>query len=123
MLTLLFSLFTTQYILIYIKNKSIKYAVYIYCVGYIMVNNRRSEFDIISKILSLSKGGAKKTEILYKGNLSYTQVQKYLPYLIEKKIIEECTVKNNGGSCKIYKITEKGSILLNDIQKILVYFD
>jgi len=88
-----------------------------------MVNNRRSEFDIISKILTLSKGGAKKTEILYKGNLSYTQVQKYLPYLMEKNIIEEHTVKNNGGSCKIYKITEKGLILLDDLKKILVYFN
>lgn len=88
-----------------------------------MVNNRRSEFDIINKILMLSKGGAKKTEILYKGNLSYTQVQKYLPYLMEKNIIEEHTVNNNGGSCKIYKITEKGLILLEDLKKIMVYFN
>jgi len=52
-----------------------------------MVNNRRSELDIISKILDLSKSGAKKTEILYQGNLSYTQLQSYLPFLLEKETV------------------------------------
>lgn len=47
-----------------------------------MVNTRRSEIEIISKILDLSKSGAKKTEILYRGNLSYMQLQKYLPFLV-----------------------------------------
>jgi len=49
-----------------------------------MVNNRRSEIDIIGEILNLSRDGAKKTEILYQGNLSYTQLQKYLPFLLKK---------------------------------------
>ena len=87
-----------------------------------MVNNRRSEFDIINEILKLSKNGAKKTEILYQGNLSYVQLKNYLLFLIEKEILEEKIVKNGNGYSKIYHITEKGDNLLNDINKTLSYF-
>ena len=85
-----------------------------------MVNCRRSEIEIICEILNLSRNGAKKTEILYQGNLSYTQLQKYLPFLVEKEILEERVVDNGGdSSCKLYGITEKGSSLLGDINKVL----
>ena len=87
-----------------------------------MVNSRRSEFDIISEILKLSNDGARKTEILYQGNLSYTQLQNYLYFLIDKGIIEEKIVSNgNGGMTKIYKSTEKGLNLLSDINKTMSY--
>jgi len=85
-------------------------------------NNRRSAIEIISKILTLSRDGAKKTEILYQGNLSYTQLQGYLPFLLEKNILEENIVENNGSSCKLYSVTEKGLVLLEDIKKVLAYF-
>lgn len=87
-----------------------------------MVNGRRSEFEIIKKILDLSKDGAKKTELLYQGNLSYNQLKSYLFILIEKNILEVLEVKNNGNLSKIYKITKIGYDLLNDINKTLEYF-
>ena len=88
-----------------------------------MFNNRRSEIKIIGEILKLSQGGARKTEILYQGNLSYTQLQGYLPFLLEKNILEENIVDNNGKSCKLYKITEKGLALLEDIKRVLAHFN
>ena len=86
-----------------------------------MVNNRRSELDIVIKILNLSKEGIKKTNIIYKGNLSYTQIQNYLPFLIDKEILEECLIKKKGKNHKIYKITPKGLDLLDVAQKTLHY--
>ena len=86
-----------------------------------VLKNRRSEIEIISKILNVSRQGARKTEILYQGNLSYMQLQSYLPFLIEKDILFEETVANNGSSYKKYKLTDKGSNLYNDIQKVLVH--
>jgi len=86
-----------------------------------MVNARRSEFEIIREILMLSRHGTKRTEILYQCNLSYTQLQKYLPFLIERGIMEEQHVKNNGNSTKIYKLTQKGNFFLEDIGKALAY--
>ena len=84
-----------------------------------MVNARRSEFEIIREILMLSRDGTKRTEILYQCNLSYTQLQKYLPFLLERDIVKEHRVKNNGNSIKIYKITQKGNLFLEDIGKAL----
>ncbi len=88
-----------------------------------MVNNRRSELDIISEILTLSKNGAKKTEILYQGNMSYSQLQDYLFFLIEKDVLVEKTVNsgNGNGNSRIYMITEKGHNLLIDLNKTLAY--
>lgn len=88
-----------------------------------MVNNRRSEMEIIAEILTLSMNGSKTTELLYQGNLSYTQLKNYLPYLLEKNILEQGITVNNGNTSKLYKVTDKGLNLLKDIKKVLVHFD
>jgi len=89
-----------------------------------MFNRRRSEIQIIGKILDLSKSGAKKTEILYQSNMSFSQLESYLLNLIEKDIIEENIVENGNGTYnKIYVNTEKGNNLLNHINKIMTYFE
>ena len=85
------------------------------------MNNRRSEFEIIGKILDLSKNGAKKTEILYKGNFSYTQLTRYLTFLIKKDILVVKITKDDGYNSKSYKITKKGQDLLENINKTLSY--
>ncbi len=87
-----------------------------------MVNNRRSEFDIISDIIKLSRNGAKKTEILYQGNMSYNQLQSYLVFLVDKNILEIKNEENGNGNSKIYYCTDKGYNLLNDIDRALSYF-
>ena len=86
------------------------------------MENRRSEFEIIGKILDLSKNGAKKTEILYKGNFSYTQLTRYLTFLIKKDILVVKITKDDGYNSKSYKITKKGQDLLENINKTLSYF-
>ena len=89
-----------------------------------MVNNRRSELDIIGDIIHLSQNGAKKTQLLYQGNLSYSQLNEYLFFLLDKNILEEVPVNNGNGNGhqKIYKCTEKGHNLLLDINKTMSYF-
>jgi predicted transcriptional regulator len=88
-----------------------------------LVNNRRSEIEIIGEILRLSSNGAKKTELLYQGNFSYAQLQSYLSYLIERDILEESEAKNNGNLTKYYKTTEKGLLFLQDVERVLAHLD
>ena len=88
-----------------------------------MFNNRRSEIEIVGEILKISLNGARKTEILYQGNLSFTQLQSYIPFLVEKQILEESLVKSNGSSYKLYNVTNKGMVLLEDINRILKHFN
>lgn len=88
-----------------------------------MFDTRRSEIEIIEDILKLSVDGAKKTEILYQGNLSYTLLRNYLGMLLETKVLEERSIQNNGnGSSKLYVTTEKGHELLKDINKMMSHF-
>lgn len=88
-----------------------------------MVNSRRSEFDIINEMLNMAKGGVKKTELIYKGNLSYFQLQKYLSYLLDKDILEEKKIKNGNKLNKMYYTTEKGKDLLISIENMLSYLE
>ena len=89
-----------------------------------MFNKRRNEIDIIENILDLSKNGAKKTEILYKSNMSFIQLNNYLNYMMDKNIIKEKTTNNDGSlTKKIYISTDKGKKLLSDITKIKSYFE
>jgi predicted transcriptional regulator len=84
---------------------------------------RRSEIEIIGEILGLSRDGAKKTEILYQSNTSFSQLQHYLTFLLDKNIIKEnIVVSGNGKSNKVYVTTEKGINLLEKINNLYTYF-
>ena len=81
-------------------------------------NNRRSEIDIMNEILSLTKDGARKTQILYKVNLSYTQLKSYLLFLITNDFIQVVTV-DDVNPYVTYKVTDKGLVLMEDINKVM----
>ena len=84
-----------------------------------MINNRRDELEILADILRLTKGGAKKTQILYRVNLSYSQLENYLSFLKEKNLLEEVETEETRG--KIYKINDKGLKLLESIENVFSY--
>lgn len=67
--------------------------------------------DIISdmlKIISLREGKTKPTHLMYKANLSHTQMKMYLDELIEKGLVEKNCVKRVNEIC----ITKKGKEFL-----------
>ncbi len=78
------------------------------------INNRRSNFEIIADMLRLGEAG--KTEIMYSANMSYFQLQKYLNFLLQLKLIDKVTV---GNPIVTYKVTKKGLRLLRNIDNIL----
>lgn len=84
-----------------------------------MVNGRRSQIEIITDILVISKDGAKKTDILYKGNFSYKQLQDYLSYMKDRNMLEEIPFDGNGNSSRLYRPTEKGLVFLDDSKRLL----
>lgn len=62
---------------------------------------KRNNLDICADILRVSKGGAKKTHLVYQANLNFKIVKRYLTDLKEKELIEK-----NGDR---FYLTEKGS--------------
>ena len=60
--------------------------------------------ELISSILEAATNGNKKTRIMYRARLNFKQMQKYLPLLVERGLLENVKL-GNGIS---YKITKKG---------------
>ena len=51
------------------------------------MGNRRRKLDIVADILSVIRGNARKTQIMYQANLSYLVLQKYLADSIKASLI------------------------------------
>ena len=75
----------------------------------VRVNSRRSDIEIIAEMLKVGETGAGKTEIMYSVNMSYSQIQKYLGYLLSEGFIDTIKI---GNPCVYYRVTEKGEKLL-----------
>ena len=78
------------------------------------MERRRSSIEVIADMLRL--GEASKTEIMYSANMSYFQLQKYLNFLLQLKLIDKVTV---GNPTITYRVTRKGLRLLRSIDGIL----
>ncbi len=80
------------------------------------MNNRRSNIEIIADMLRVGKDGAGKTKIMYNANLSYTQIQKYLGFLISEGFIGKVKM---GNPAVTYQVTQNGLKLLESINNLL----
>ena len=79
------------------------------------VNRRRSDIEIIADMLVVGENGAGKTKIMYNANMSYTQIQKYLGYLVGQGLIEKIRIGNPAAT---YQVTESGLKLLQLINSV-----
>ena len=79
------------------------------------MESRRSSIEVIADILRLGEAG--KTEIMYSANMSFFQLQKYLKFLLELRLIDKVTV---GNPTVTYRVTRKGLKLLKSIDAVLV---
>ena len=78
------------------------------------LEHRRSSIEVIADMLRLGEAG--KTEIMYSANMSYFQLQKYLTFLLQQRLIDKVSV---GNPVVTYRVTKKGLKLLRNIDSIL----
>lgn len=65
---------------------------------------RRDHLCIVANILDISRTGILKTQIMYRANLSFTQLNDYLTFLMDNSLITQSNVEGKEG----YIITAKG---------------
>ena len=82
----------------------------------VAVGRRRSNIEIIADMLRVGGGGAGKTEIMYSANMSYSQIQKYLDYLVSQGFINRVNMDN---TMVAYQVTESGLKLLKAIDTLM----
>ena len=80
------------------------------------VSRRRSDIKIIADMLRVGEKGAGKTEIMYTANMSYSQIQKYLDYLVNQGFINKVNIDN---TMVAYQVTDSGFKLLKAIDTLM----
>ena len=80
------------------------------------ISRRRSDIEIIAEMLKVGENGAGKTKIMYNANLSYTQIQKYLGFLMGQGFIAKMAM---GNPSVTYQVTESGAKLLESITNLM----
>ena len=80
-------------------------------------SRKRSRIDIIASMLGEARKAARKTRIMYRCNLSHRQLQVYLKFLLDMKLLmsisEERESKTN-----FYQATTKGRNFLDAYCKL-----
>jgi predicted transcriptional regulator len=75
---------------------------------------RRNDLDICADILKVSKAGAKKTHIVYRANLNFKIVKKYLSRLIDNGYLLD------GSDSGVFVTTERGSDFLEQYARLTI---
>ena len=75
---------------------------------------RRDRLYIISQILNITKSGCLKTQIMYRANLSFAQLNEYLSFLTRIHLI---TIQNENKRT-VYKTSTKGNRYLEKYEDI-----
>ena len=78
-------------------------------------SKRRDKLVIMTEILGIAVKGASKTQIMYKANLSFSQLKRYLALLSQHSLLKESVCAGRG----IYKATPKG-VEFMEIQRHLI---
>jgi len=81
-----------------------------------ITGQRRSNIEIIADMLRVGENGAGKTEIMYTANMSYSQIQKYLQYLVNQGFINKVNIDN---TMVAYQVTDTGLKLLRTIDTLM----
>ena len=75
---------------------------------------RRDRLHIIAEILVVAKDGSLKTQIMYRANLSFAQLNEYLSFLLRIALLEKMAKEGK----TIYKTTLKGVKYLESYEEI-----
>ncbi len=78
-------------------------------------SKRRDKLYIIAEILEIAREGVLKTQIMYRANLSFTQLNDYLKFMLKNELLEKIMLNDK----EMYKITEKGLNFLQRYHEII----
>lgn len=77
-----------------------------------ILDSRRSSIDILHDILTVcDNGGVNKTAVMYKSNLSYDQLRRYLSQLSDRHLI----LRNESGH---FQTTREGRETLKKVSRV-----
>ena len=78
------------------------------------ISRRRDRLYIIAEILEVALEGVLKTQVMYKANLSFAQLNEYLRLMLDLDLLE----LSRNSERNVYKTTQKGLRFLESHKKI-----
>ena len=75
---------------------------------------RRDRLFIMAEILEIAREGVLKTQIMYRANLSFAQLNEYLSLLLDLNLLEAVKITEK----TMYKTTDKGLRYLQSYREI-----
>jgi len=82
-----------------------------------IVPKRRDKLVIMGEILHISRAGALKTQIMYRANLSFAQLNEYLDLLTSMRLLRKTTEREK----ETYVATAKGLDFLKKQQEMMSF--
>jgi len=79
---------------------------------------RRDRHEIVAEILKTAVGGRIKTHIMYRAKLSYSQINEYLPLLVERGFLENVKVTRSRERSTVYRTTSKGMEFIDNLESL-----
>lgn len=75
---------------------------------------RRDKLYIMAEILEIAKEGTLKTQVMYRANLSFTQLNEYLDFMLKISLLEKAEANGR----EVYSATVKGLDFLQRYHEI-----
>jgi predicted transcriptional regulator len=75
---------------------------------------RRDKLYIVAEILEIAKDGTLKTQIMYRANLSFTQLNDYLDFMLKNGLLDMLSRNDKD----VYVASEKGMSFLERYREI-----
>jgi predicted transcriptional regulator len=77
-------------------------------------SKRRDKLHIVAEILEIAREGSLKTQVMYRANLSFTQLNDYLRFMLKINLLERVLENDR----EIYRATSKGVDFLQRYREI-----
>jgi predicted transcriptional regulator len=77
-------------------------------------SKRRDKLFIVAEILEIAREGSLKTQVMYRANLSFTQLNDYLRFMLRINLLERVLENDR----EIYRATSKGVDFLQRYREI-----
>jgi len=79
------------------------------------VSHRRNSVETLMDVLTIARTGVRVTHLMYRANLSYSALRRYLSSAQEKGLMIK--IHNDDGSV-VYRTTEEGKALLEKLRDV-----
>jgi len=83
------------------------------------MKRKRGHLEIARDILEVARYGARPTALVYKANLNFNIIKKYLQELLDSGLIRVEDIPNNGNMTRLFTTTDRGLEFMESVRRTL----